>query len=193
MIDTHLQFLNFLDPKHSLSKEDRAFLLSDIKTIECKKHEHLISTGDDITHVFFLLEGIVRYYINTEKGHEVTKAFYKDAFLIGSFDVIFNKIPNKFSVQSLTQTKFLKIPIENIRQLLENSHEFSKAYNHFITSIFIVKEKREIELLSTTAEERLTTFNSEFPEIADEISNVILASYLGISAIQLSRIKNKTI
>ena len=54
-----------------------------------------------------------------------------------------------------------------------------------------IKEKREIELLSTTATQRLQNFNNDFPEIAEEISSVILASYLGISAIQLSRIKSK--
>jgi ribosomal protein L10 len=34
-------------------------------------------------------------------------------------------------------------------------------------------------------------FHEEFPQIADEISNVALASYLGVTPVQLSRIKNK--
>lgn len=186
-----LRFLNFIDPKSELDELEKEKLLFNSKVVKLAKGEHLVKTGDDVSHVYFLLEGVVRYYVTTEDGREFTKAFYKDAFLIGSFDVIFNKIPNKFSVQCLTEAQFLKIPISNIRELLESSHQFSMIFNHFITSVFIFKEKREIELLSTTAAERLENFNRDFPELVGEISSVILASYLGISAIQLSRIKNK--
>lgn len=186
-----LRFLKFIDPLGELNESEKEKLLLSAKTITFSKGEHLVKTGDDVSHVYFLLNGIVRYYVTTEDGREFTKAFYKDAFLIGSFDVIINKIPNKFSVQCLSETQVLKIPISNIRELLDSSHQFSKIFNKFITSVFIFKEKREIELLSTTATERLDNFNQEFPEISGEISSVILASYLGISAIQLSRIKNK--
>lgn len=187
-----LSFLKFIDPMDELLDSEKESLLSDSKVVTFKKGDHLVQTGEDISYVYFLLEGIVRYYVTTEDGREFTKAFYKDAFLIGSFDVIFNKIPNKFSVQGLSETRFLRIPIGNIRGLLQSSHQFSIIFSKFITSVFIFKEKREIELLSTAAAERLENFNREFPEIAEEISSVILASYLGISAIQLSRIKNKT-
>jgi len=185
------RFLNFLDPLHRLSDADQVFLLTHSEVVSAYKNAHLIHTGDEVTHVLYLLEGIVRYYITTEDGHEVTKAFYKDSFLLGSFDVTFNKGTNKFSVQALSDVRFLKIPLSNIRTLLETSHEFSKAYNRFLTSVFIFKEKREIELLSTTGKARFESFSREFPEIAEEISGVTLASYLGITPVQLSRIKNQ--
>lgn len=186
-----LSFLKFIDPKDELKTQEKEKLLNLSVEVTFKKGEHLVQTGDDVAHVYFLLDGIIRYYVTTEDGREFTKAFYKDGFLVGSFDVIFNKIPNKFSVECLSPVKVLKIPIANIRDLLLSSHEFSLIFNRFITSVFIFKEKREIELLSTTAAERLENFNREFPELAQEISSVILASYLGITAIQLSRIKNK--
>ncbi len=184
-------FLDFLDPQKGLNETEQIQLLANSEVISVEKNDLLIRTGDEVTHVLYLLEGIVRYYIDTEDGREVTKAFYKDSFLIGSFDVLFNKIPNKFSVQALSEVKLLKIPINNVRNLLKTSHEFSMAYNRFITSVFIFKEQREIELLSTTAQERLKRFQQDFPEIENEISGVVLASYLGVSAVQLSRIKNK--
>lgn len=184
-------FLSFLDPRQYLTELEQSLLISHAEIIYLNKNEDLIQIGNEVNFVYYLMKGIVRYYITTEDGREVTKAFYKDSFLIGSFDVTFNKIPSKFSVQTLTQATFLRIPISNIRDLLESSHSFSKVYNRFITSVFIFKEKREIELLSTTAAERYAKFLEEFPEIADEISASIIASYIGVTPIQLSRIKNK--
>ena len=183
------RFLSFIDPEQRISGSDQILLLAQSAVVSAPKNTHLIHTGDEVTHVLYLLEGIVRYYITTEAGREVTKAFYKDSFLIGSFDVTFNKGANKFSVQALSDVRFLKVPLSNIRSLLETSHEFSKAYNRFLTSVFIFKEKREIELLSMTGKERFESFNQEFPEIAEEISGVTLASYLGVTPVQLSRIK----
>ncbi len=183
------KFLNFLDPLGKLSQAEQNLLLDHCEITSAAKNEHLINMGDTVTHVLYLLEGIVRYYVVTEAGREVTKAFYKDSFLIGSFDVTFNKGTNKFFVQTLSEVQFLKIPIDNIRNLLETSHEFSKAYNRFLTSVFIFKEKREIELLSTTGKERFENFRQEFSQIADEISGVTLASYLGVTPVQLSRIR----
>ena len=185
------RFLKFLDPQERLSEAEQVFLLKQSEVVSAHKNDHLIQTGDEVTHILYLLEGIVRYYVVTEDGREVTKAFYKDSFLIGSFDVTFNKGTNKFSVQALSVVRFLKIPMSNIRTLLETSHEVSKAYNRFLTSVFIFKEKREIELISTTGLERFESFSQEFPMVAAEISGVTLASYLGVTPVQLSRIKSQ--
>jgi len=184
-------FFKFLDPKNLLSIEDKHELLINAEISSADKGSHLINTGDNVQHALYLMDGIVRYYVVTQDGQEVTKAFYKDSFLIGSFDVTFNHVPNKFSVQALTPVTFLKIPINNIRNLMDNSHSFCKVYNSFIVSVFVFKERREIELLSTKAILRMENFYKEFPQIANEISNVALASYLGITPVQLSRLKNK--
>lgn len=191
MNSSQTAFFKFLDPKNLLSAEDKNELLANSEVSIADKNAHLVNTGDDVKYALYLMDGIVRYYVVTEDGREVTKAFYLDSFLIGSFDVTFNHVPNKFSVQALTPVKFLKIPINNIRNLMDKSHNFCKVYNSFIVSVFVFKERREIELLSTTAKERMEKFYEEFPQIANEISNVTLASYLGITPVQLSRIKNK--
>lgn len=191
MNSTQTAFFKFLDPKKLLSEDEKLELLAHSEVSSADKNYHLVNTGDNVQYALYLMDGIVRYYAVTEDGQEVTKAFYLDSFLIGSFDVTFNHVPNKFSVQALTPVTFLKIPINNIRNLLDKSHTFCKVYNSFIVSVFVFKERREIELLSTTAKERLEKFNEEFPQIANEISNVTLASYLGITPVQLSRIKNR--
>lgn len=185
------RFLQFIDPRGTLDASEQEDLLKNSEIQTYRKNGHLVVTGDEVNHVLYLLDGIVRYYVLTHDGREVTKSFYKNSFLIGSFDVTFNNIASKFSVQALSDVRALKIPIANIRLLLENSHSFSKCYNQFLTSVFVFKEKREIELLSTTGKERYENFIKEFPELLGDLSGVALASYLGITPVQLSRIKSQ--
>ncbi len=56
---------------------------------------------------------------------------------------------------------------------------------------FATKEKRERELLLLDAEERYNIFKNEFPGLESRIRQHLIASYLGISPVSLSRLKNK--
>jgi len=54
---------------------------------------------------------------------------------------------------------------------------------------FIQKEKREIELVTLEAKERYQIFQKEHPGLDQQIPQYHIASYLGVSPTQLSRIR----
>jgi hypothetical protein len=58
-------------------------------------------------------------------------------------------------------------------------------------SYFVLKEKREIELVLLEAGERYLIFQKEFPGLENRIPQYHIASYLGITPTQLSRIRAK--
>ena len=53
------------------------------------------------------------------------------------------------------------------------------------------KEKREIELVTMEAKDRYVIFQEEHPQIEQLIPQYHIASYLGISPTQLSRIRGQ--
>jgi hypothetical protein len=61
----------------------------------------------------------------------------------------------------------------------------------FIEKGYIIKEKRERDLLLLDAETRYNDFLCEFPGIDQRIKQGIIASYLGIKPETLSRIRKK--
>ena len=56
---------------------------------------------------------------------------------------------------------------------------------------FAIKEKREIELVTLEASERYEIFKKEHPNLENLINQYHIASYLGVSPTQLSRIRAK--
>ena len=56
---------------------------------------------------------------------------------------------------------------------------------------FVDKEKREIELVMLGASEKYEIFKKEHPNLENLIPQYHIASYLGISPTQLSRIRAK--
>ena len=57
--------------------------------------------------------------------------------------------------------------------------------------LYSLKEKRELEMSLLQADERYAIFRNEFKGVEQLIPQYHIASYLGISATQLSRIRNK--
>jgi CRP-like cAMP-binding protein len=55
---------------------------------------------------------------------------------------------------------------------------------------FLQKEKKELEIVLLNATERYQIFQTEFPGIEQHIAQYHVASYLGITPIQLSRIRH---
>jgi hypothetical protein len=57
--------------------------------------------------------------------------------------------------------------------------------------LFLEKEKREIELVLLGAQQRYQLFQNEYPNLENLISQYHIASYLGVTPTQLSRIRAK--
>ena len=56
---------------------------------------------------------------------------------------------------------------------------------------FLEKEKKELEIVLLDASQRYRLFQKEFPTLEQLIPQYHIASYLGISATQLSRIRHQ--
>jgi len=56
---------------------------------------------------------------------------------------------------------------------------------------FVEKEKKELEIVLLDASQRYKIFHMEFPTLEQLIQQYHIASYLGISATQLSRIRHQ--
>ena len=50
--------------------------------------------------------------------------------------------------------------------------------------------RREIALATFTAKQRLEGFRTDYPELEDQISHSMIASYLGMTPVTLSRLRN---
>jgi CRP-like cAMP-binding protein len=74
---------------------------------------------------------------------------------------------------------------------MENDIFWTRFLLKFVEKGFIIKEKRERDLLLLDAETRYNNFLKEFPGISQRITQNIIASYLGIKPETLSRIRHR--
>jgi len=152
---------------------------------------HWIQAGDTCNELCFILEGLVRIYYIDQAGNEVNQHFYQANEVIAPVDALVSKEPCQYFVQALEPT----------RLMLANYNEFSKAGDHdpellrleikMLQTIFIKNARREAQLLLGNAEQRYRWFCKEYPELLERIPQYHIASFLGITAVSLSRLRKK--
>ncbi len=158
---------------------------------ELKKGEYFIKKGQYAKEIAFLETGIVRaYYINSE-GKEYNKTFFSAPSIIGSYASLISKQKNAVAQQALTDCKIWKASFTTIEELSEGNYEIERLRRTIAESFFLSNEKKEIEMALLDADKRYLILREEYPGIELQIPQYHIAAYLGISATQLSRIRNK--
>ena len=173
-------------PEKALSLMSEIFIYD-----ELKKGAYFIREGQFAKEIAFLETGIVRaFYVNNE-GKEYNKHFFAAPSIIGSYASLISKQKNIIAQQALTDCKIWKAPFYEIEKLSEEVFEIQKLRRIIAENYFLSYEKKEIEMAMLDAEKRYLILQQEYPGIELSIPQYHIASYLGISATQLSRIRRK--
>ena len=158
---------------------------------ELKKDEYFIQKGQFAKEIAFLETGIVRaYYINSD-GKEYNKTFFSAPTIIGSYASLISKQKNTVAQQALTDCKIWKASFHTIEKLSEGNFEIERLRRIIAEGYFLRNEKKELEMALLDADKRYLILQKEYPGIELEIPQYHIASYLGISPTQLSRIRKK--
>ena len=139
----------------------------------------------------FLCQGTARIYYIIHNGTEYTKYFLqKNDFFTASIEP---GMPSQVSIQALTDVLYLYIPYPKFEELIDKYGKLAVVVNRLLLAYFNKKQQREIRLLANTALQNYQLFLEEYPDLENKISHYHIASYLGITPTQLSRIRKKLI
>lgn len=170
---------------------DEFLSIGRIKSIDAM--DYFIRAGEVPDKIAFVGSGLFRYVYINEKGDEFTKGIIMENFFISSYSAMILGKPSYFSIEALEDSQILEVSWKDLTQLLDNDIFWVKFLLKFIEKGFIIKEKRERDLLLLDAETRYKNFLSEFPGMEQRVKQGIIASYLGIKPETLSRIRRKIV
>lgn len=153
--------------------------------------EYFITEGIRATQIGFLIEGVVRAFYRTAKGVEYNKHFFTGHSFIGGYSSLINGEINHINQQALSDCIVLVADYDKLSLLYSSCRDLETAARKLAEIRFIEKEKREIDLVLLDADRRYLLFREENPGIEKLIPQYHIASYLGITPTQLSRIRKK--
>ncbi len=140
---------------------------------------------------YFLVEGVVHSYNMHENGQQVTTDFYAGCSVITPHFARTHKGRSIFSLQALTPVTIGSIPVTDFDRLRYNDLSFRKFGQAVIETALLKRTQQDVAYRSTTARERLLQLRRTFPNLENRVPLQAIASYLGITNVSLSRLRNE--
>ena len=151
----------------------------------------IIKQNEIPTKIYMLVSGNIRCYLSTESGKEFNKSFYLPISFVGSLTALMKKKPSLFVFETLTDCKLYEIDYYKLMSECKSNPKLNDLYTRILEALYVKYEKRLVELISLDASERYLALRKQIPNVDSIIPQYHIASYLGITAVQLSRIRKK--
>ncbi|AWG27219.1 Crp/Fnr family transcriptional regulator [Flavobacterium kingsejongi] len=163
------------------------------KTLE--KGDFLLRDGDVCKCDNYVVSGVLKaFYINSENGNEEILYFAIDDWWASDLNSFSKQEPSIYNIQTVEKTTVLQINYHSFQKLLFEIPSLERYFRIILESYLGALQKRIIYSNVYDAEYRYFDFLKTYPDIAPKIPQYLIASYLGVSAEFVSRIrkKNKT-
>ena len=183
--------LNYFDRLMPLDKEEKELVIEKFHPRLFRKRQYVLQEGDVCTQFYFVVRGCLRMYKIDEKGNTHILQFAAENYWIidlGSFHTV---KPSALNIDALEDTVVLQISRDDLITLYTQAPKFDRIFRVLLENSFVRLQERLLQNISSTANERYQSFLEIYPHLINRLSQVQIASFLGISPEFLSRLRNK--
>ena len=158
--------------------------------IKSFKRKEILSYPEKIpTKIFFINKGIVRVKIIDNKGIEHSIHFALENQFIADYSCFIQQKKSVYTLEAIEDTEVVIMPKSVIDWGYANLKEGQKMGRLIAEYYFIYQDNRIQNNYFRTPKERYDTITQVFPNIHNRVPQHMIASYLGITSIHLSRLK----
>jgi len=183
-------FLKYLENKFFLTDAERELITEACVVKKLRKRQYLLQEGDLWQKNAFVSKGILRSYRVDDKGHEHVFQFCPENWWTGDPGSYFTETPAKLNIDALEDSEVILIAKQDYQQILKAIPAFADFGKTLLERSFVASQTRIHCLISSSAEEKYQEFIKTYPNIINRVPQHMIASYLGISAETLSRVRN---
>lgn len=164
-------------------------LISLFREEKLTKKQYLAKRGEYSKKFAFVQSGILRAFYQSNNGTEYNKTFFCENNFVGAYSSLITGEKNLIDIQCITDCHLLVGDYKSFTQLYHTFPALESFARIMAERFFVSKEKREVELATLEAKDRYRIFQLEHAGLEQRIPQYHIASYLGITPTQLSRIR----
>ena len=164
--------------------------LLEYKTVP--KKTILLHEGEMCNFEAFVIKGCVRKYYIDANGFEVILQFaIENAWVSDISFSIYEEKPSRVYIETLEDCEFFMFSPETKETLFIEAPRFERAFRILMQRSLAVTQERLFNTISKTATEKYLEFLDHYPTLSQRVAQHYIASYLGISAEFLSKVRTK--
>lgn len=173
-----------------LTDEEAKQLMGITKTVQLQKGDFWIESGKKNDLMAFVDEGYLRkYYV--KDGDEITDFFYfENEFTADLPSIVSDTLPHA-NVVAMRKTTLTAFSYHEFDKLCQSSLAFEHLHRLVFQYTFLRFYNRTMSFILKTPKERYDELLSSNPQVLQNVTQYHIASYLGISAQHLSRLRSQ--
>lgn len=174
----------------TLSEEAMEDMTQLLRPHSYARGEYFLREGQTPKTVAFVVKGLFSQYYASPEGDIVIKRFFPENYFAGSLPAMLTNSPSIFAIRALEPAETLEYNFYDFKTLTEKHRDLAAFYIRYMELHWIIeKEPLEISFRYDNAKTRYLNFLKEYPNLEPRLKQHEIASYLGITPTQLSRIR----
>ena len=150
----------------------------------------LLHEGQISQNIYFIKQGCLRMWFNNN-GKDITFQFFFENTMVSSIESFMGRKQSDFSLESIEPSTLVQINHEHFMKLLKLYPSLKDDLQNVLFERMGNYARLFLSRIKNNPQERYYELLREHPEIFTRIPQHYIASFLGITPISLSRIRNK--
>ncbi|MCS3554342.1 MULTISPECIES: Crp/Fnr family transcriptional regulator [unclassified Sphingobacterium] len=184
-------FKDYIKKRIAVTEEQLEQITSSYTQTHVKKKSFILQAGEICNFEGFVKKGCFKIFYLTPNGEEHILYFAIEEWWISDIASFNDQEPAQLYIQALEDSEILIISREQKEKLFTNCTQVERLFRIMSQRAQVASQHRIIAALGFTAQERYLDFIKRYPKIYPRISNLQLASYIGVTQEFLSRLKRQ--
>ncbi|GAB3333252.1 Crp/Fnr family transcriptional regulator [Larkinella ripae] len=151
----------------------------------------LTAEGQVATELFYLQSGLMRLLYTRPNGDQITSFLFSEGMFASCHESFLAQQPSLQTLETLEPCLVLVISKEALDRLYQEVPSTHVIMRRVVEQRFINAQRLFASYLLDSPQERYRKFADEHPELLQRVPQYILASFLGITPVSLSRIRKR--
>ncbi len=174
---------------HSISEKSEIEWTKLLRLKTYDRGEFFVTEGQNPKEIAFVVKGLFYQSYTSHTGDIVIKVFFPEQRLAASMGAMLSNTPSIYNIAAIEKSIVLSYNFAEFKKLVNEYNDIAAFYIKYMEVHWVIeKEPFEISLRHFDAKIRYGEFIEKYPLLINRLKKHHIASYLGITPTQLSRI-----
>lgn len=173
------------------SKEELVVFNELLQVKKVSKKNFLLQQGEICNFEYYITKGCIRSYCIDEKGAEVIMTFSVEDWWVSDIASFNEQKGSHMFIETVEDCELLLLTPHTKEELLRRVPRFERVFRMMVQKHLASYQERLFNNISLSAQDRYLNFLEKYPALPQRIPQWMIASYIGVSAEFLSKIRKK--